>query len=118
MSWQQDLLERAKESAEWHRRLHLWWVYLDEPRERLWATSTCDGKGSTMFAFARTLYGMDVGFAVRDTTADDVVLMELAVPVERLVVEESDMKPVMEALRRFGVHGRYRKAGTGREYVF
>lgn len=118
MSWQGDLLEQARESAEWHRRLKLWWVYLDEPRERLWATTSEDGRGASMFAFARTLYGMDARFAVRESTARDVVLFELAAPVERLVVEEGDMRAVMGSLRRFGVHGRYRKAGTGREYEF
>lgn len=118
MSWQQELLRQTRESQERRASVELWWIVFDEPRTRIWATTPEDGDGWSLCAFARSLYGMGVGFSARDTTQAGVACVELATSVGHLVVDEQDMETVMRSLRRFGVHGRYRKAGTEREYEF
>lgn len=91
----------------------LWGVRLDGPAERLY----CDLGG--LMALVRALYGMDAqGWRVLDTTDPDVMLVELGRPLEWIAAEESDMRALMACLRRNGMHGSYRKAGTEKEYRF
>jgi hypothetical protein len=55
---------------------------------------------------------------VERTTDPRVALIRLEVPVEHLVVFEEGMPAAMRSLRAYGQHGRYRKAGTEKEYRF
>lgn len=52
------------------------------------------------------------------STDERMALVRLGTVAEYLAVDESDMTPVMRSVRMSGLHGRYRKAGTEREYRF
>jgi len=117
VSWQGELREAAEAARERRGRLQPWWVKFDTDCGELWATTPESGEGWTLCAIARTLYAMGRTFEVTDSTDINHALVTFA-PQEYLAVEESDMALVMQAVRRSGHHGTYRKAGTEKEYRF
>ena len=110
-----------KEAFE--RRLQearVWWVRLDPMVERLF----CE-KRYTACMWEVTENGMRwAGIGVphhcrrRATDREDVDLLEFGAPLEVLAVEHARMEGLMHVLRANGCHGRYREAGTEREYEF
>ena len=117
MSWQGELREAAEAARERRGRLQPWWVKFDKDCDRLWATTPESGEGWTLCAIARTLYAMGRTFEVAESTDPKQALVRFE-PQEYLAVDESDMALVMQAVRRSGHHGTYRKAGTEKEYRF
>jgi len=113
-------IERA--IAEERRRfgaLEPWWVMFDNgPAEALWCSTPEGGDGYDVLAVARTLYYNRIRFVTVTSTDPALVRLDLRDVREHLAVAESDMGRVMAAVRRSGLHGHYRKAGTDREYAF
>ncbi len=118
MSWQAELAEAARQAKARRGRLEPWWVIFESPIDQLWATTPEGGEGWTLCAIARTLYAMGRTFEVVRSTDERMALVRSNAPLEFLAVEESDMKLVMVAVRRSGLHGHYRKSGTEKEYRF
>jgi len=118
MSWQAELAEAARQAKARRGRLEPWWVRFETPTDQLWATTPESGEGWTLCAIARTLYAMGRTFEVVRSTDPAQALVRSSVPLEFLAVDEGDMKLVMAAVRRSGLHGHYRKAGTEKEYRF
>ena len=118
MSWQAELAEAARQAKARSGRLEPWWVIFESPIDQIWATTPESGEGWTLCAIARTLYAMGRTFEVVRSTDERMALVRLGTVAEYLAVEESDMTPVMRSVRMSGLHGRYRKAGTEREYRF
>lgn len=119
MSWQSDLARAAAEARCRRGRVEPWWVWPDGGASRLWVTTRESGEDAwTFHAVARTLHAMGAAFAVTPSTDPGKVRLDLAEPRPVLAVDESDMRLVMASVRMSGLHGRYRKAGTAREYEF
>lgn len=118
MSWQAELKEAARQAEERRGRMEPWWVIPDGGITHLWATTPEHGEGWTLCAVARALYSMRETFRVERSTDPKMVRVTLDHEREHLAVEESDMALVMASVRLTGLHGRYRKAGTDKEYRF
>jgi hypothetical protein len=119
MPWQVSLEDAKRQAQErMEGRPALWWVTLDEPTDEIWASTPESGDGWSLCAFAQALYGNGRRFSVERTTDPRVALIRLEVPVEHLVVFEEGMPAVMRSLRAYCQHGKYRKAGTEKEYRF
>ena len=112
MSWQGDLnaeMEAARERAK--ERPQPWWVLFDAPASGIFA------QGQDAHVINRTLFAMREPVRPTPTDRDGVTFYPLD-GCERLVADEADMPAVMRCVRLTGMHGRYRKAGTEREYRF
>lgn len=119
MGWQSDLREAAEAERERRGRMEPWWVIADPPFfEHVWCTTREAGEGHDLTVVARVLYACGVTFSVTRSTDPGMARVDLDVPREHVAVDESDMAAFMGAVRRTGIHGRYRKAGTDREYRF
>lgn len=106
--------EDTERSRRFHekRRERLWWVGFDS----LLYSLLVDQEEST--AWERTFYCDRIPYRKRKTDVEGVSRLEPTVEREFVVVEECDMKLAMRALRKNGVTGRYRRAGTDKEYRF
>lgn len=115
-----DDLRRAIElEREYVGRMEPWWVVFEGgPIDSLWCSTPEGGDGYDLLAVARTLYHNRARFAAMASTDPALVRLDLKDVREHLAVAESDMGRVMAAVRRTGLHGRYRKAGTDKEYRF
>ena len=112
MSWQSDLARQAEEALERaRRRPQPWWVRFDEPPQGIFA------EGADRIVIARTLFGMRVPVRPAPTDRPECEFYALD-GVERLAVDEEDMPAVMRCVRLARLHGKYRKAGTDKEYRF
>ena len=112
MSWQADLNRQAEEARERAKeRPQPWWIVFDELPHGVFA------EGMDRIVVARTLYGMRVPVRPAPTDRPECEFYALD-GVERLAVDEEDMPAVMRCVRLTGLHGRYRKAGTEKEYRF
>lgn len=90
-----------------------WWVALDAPCRGLFAAD-----GEEARAVAAVAVGMGLRISRRDTDQAGVSYWEMDPERERLVADERHMAALMRAVRRSGLHGSYRMAGTEREYRF
>ena len=112
MSWQADLARAAEESLERAReRPQPWWVYADGLFRDLFA------EGADRHVIDRTLHGMRLAVPRGPTDRESCSVYHLD-GIEYLVAEESDMHAVMRCVRMSGYHGRYRRAGETKEYIF
>lgn len=89
-----------------------WWVTFDEPARGLFASGA--GEESAVGA---ACVGMRLVCARRPTSDGRVSWWELG-GVERMAVDVGHMPALMRAVRRTGLHGSYRKAGTKSDYRF
>ncbi|WP_417571225.1 hypothetical protein [Parolsenella catena] len=97
----------------------LWWVHLTPPARGLFAA-----EGHELTAVIAALIvcarggGLPNGYAVAPTTDPAQRWVDLGAGMEWLVCHEGMMREVMACVRRNGLHGAYRKAGTERVYQF
>ena len=96
------------------RRVEVWWVEPNTPITHLW----CSGGAETACVFG-VLYDMraDHG-STRRAAEDGMERVDFVRPLDRLAVQEANMRGLMRIIRANKVHGRYRKAGTDDEYKF
>lgn len=118
MSIREDIERAIAEERRRFGALEPWWVVFDGPAEALWCSTPESGDGYDVLAVARTLYYNRIRFVTMTSTDPALVRLDLRDVREHLAVAESDMGRVMAAVRRSGLHGHYRKAGTDREYGF
>lgn len=106
--------EATERSRRFHakRRERLWWVQFDS----LLFTLLADAEECT--AWERTFYCDRIPYRKAKTDREGVWRLTPTVERESVVVEECDMAKAMRALRKNGVTGSYRRAGTTREYRF
>lgn len=106
--------EATERSRRFHaeRRERLWWVEFDELLE-----SVLVDQDETV-AWERTLFCDRFAYRKLKTDQPNVWQLVLTAPLTFMVVEECDMKLVMRAVRRNRIEGKYRKAGTEKEYRF
>lgn len=109
-----EALRRQAEEAHERalRRPRPWWVRFDPPARGLFAAT-----GGELVAVCATLVGMREPVEIRETTdeAQRYVPLDL---LELLVCDEANMRALMSAVRRSGLHGTYRQSGTDKEYGF
>ena len=119
MSIREDIERAIAEERRRFGALEPWLVMFDNgPAEALWCSTPESGDGYDVLAVARTLYYNRIRFVTMTSTDPALVRLDLRDVREHLAVAESDMGRVMAAVRRSGLHGHYRKAGTDREYGF
>lgn len=106
--------EATERGRKFHaeRRERLWWVEFDELVESVLVDQ------DEMVAWVRTLFCDRLSCQRRKTDREGVWQLVLTAPQSFVVVEECDMRLVMRALRRNGITGFYRKAGTEKEYRY
>ena len=92
----------------------MWLVSLDEPTAELFAT-TADHSDVCVLAVA---YANRIRASVAETDRADVRCVRTETPICVLGVPTCFMEQLIPTMRRNGVTGRYRKAGTEREYRF
>lgn len=105
----QWLRDRLDEPPVWEPEP--WFVHVSPPCTGLYA------KAEDEDALMRTLARMDRLAGPLPTDRDGVEFWPLDL-CELLVVDEPEMREVMRCVRLTRLHGRYRKAGTEREYRF
>ena len=110
------------EADEFRRRLeesNPWWIHFERPVSRVF----CDHEHAASvicadFGMSWAGVGMSHEPVKVATDNPDVDCFRFEYEVETMCVEERYMGGWMEVIRMNGLHGRYRKAGTEKEYRF
>lgn len=92
--------------------VHPWWVWFDEPCRGLFSHGV--GEDSAVGA---AFVGMHMVADPQPTDQEGTTWWPMD-DVEYVVVDVGFMKSLMSAVRRTGLHGHYREAGTEKEYRF
>jgi hypothetical protein len=91
----------------------IWWVWLDEPPERV----LCQ-RGVHDINVIGALVCNRIDFSVTETDRTDVCAVTSDVPMCVITMPEGFMKGFVGCMRANHLTGRYRKSGTEQEYRF
>lgn len=97
----------------------VWWVEFSTPAERVFCRP--EQVPTIINAdYGITWAGVDTRHWPRQLPTDQegVCCVEFGISIDRMAVEEQWMRGWMQIVRANGLHGKYRKAGTTREYEF